>query len=131
MTAMSSPNQHLLLVAGPGGLDGADLPAVRAFATDPDARVQLVVVPAPRGADPDDLERRLHEGLDALADLGLEADGHVGVADPVLAVDDALVHFPATELRVATDGAADVAFVVMALNGLPAVDVSRAALAVA
>ena len=47
-------------------------------------------------------EERLAACLDQLVALGLDADGHVGDEDPLQAIADALVTFPATELVIAT-----------------------------
>jgi len=45
---------------------------------------------------------RLDEALAWLADAGVRARGEVGDADPVQAIDDALVHYPATEIVIST-----------------------------
>jgi hypothetical protein len=47
-------------------------------------------------------ERRLRGCLEALARAGVDADGWVGDADPLTAIDDALAVFPADELLIAT-----------------------------
>ncbi|TMJ97285.1 MAG: universal stress protein, partial [Actinobacteria bacterium] len=49
-----------------------------------------------------DAERRLEASLGALADLGVEARGLIGDADPLVAVEDALRGFAAEELVVST-----------------------------
>ncbi|MDQ4019863.1 MAG: hypothetical protein M3188_08575 [Actinomycetota bacterium] len=47
-------------------------------------------------------QARLDASLAALAEVGVDAEGHVGDDDPVQAVDDALRMFPADELIVST-----------------------------
>ena len=46
--------------------------------------------------------RRLDASLAALAEMGIDAHGRVGDADPVQAMDDALQTFPADEIIVST-----------------------------
>ena len=71
----------------------------------------LVVAPAldgRRGRPPDDdrprrvAERRLAACLDALRDGGIAAEGIVGDAEPLVAIEDALRVFPADEIVIAT-----------------------------
>jgi GABA permease len=72
----------------------------------------LVVVPALNSrlrhwlSDIDDAVARAHERLEvALADLhtrGVMARGEVGDANPLVAIDDALAHFPASAIVIAT-----------------------------
>jgi hypothetical protein len=72
----------------------------------------LVVVPALNSrlrhwlSDIDDAVARAHERLEvALADLrtrGVSARGEVGDANPLVAIDDALAHFPASAIVIAT-----------------------------
>ena len=71
----------------------------------------LVVAPAldgGRGRLPDDdrprraAERRLAACLDALRDSGIAAEGIVGDAEPLVAIEDALRVFPADEIVIAT-----------------------------
>jgi hypothetical protein len=72
----------------------------------------LVVVPALNSrlrhwlSDIDDAVARAHERLEiALADLrtrGVRARGEVGDANPLVAIDDALAHFPASAIVIAT-----------------------------
>ena len=72
----------------------------------------LVVVPALNSrlrhwlSDIDDAVSRAHDRLEvALADLrtrGVSADGEVGDANPLVAIDDALAHFPASAIVIAT-----------------------------
>ena len=52
-------------------------------------------------ADIDAARTRLRESVDALRDLGLEADGEVGDSDPSLAMEDALRRFAADEVVIA------------------------------
>jgi GABA permease len=47
-------------------------------------------------------EQRLSRCLDSLRAVGLVANGRVGDADPLLAIDDALRLFPANEIVIAT-----------------------------
>jgi hypothetical protein len=47
-------------------------------------------------------ERRLAGTLAALRAAGVDVDGWVGDADPLLAIEDALAVFPADELLIAT-----------------------------
>jgi hypothetical protein len=106
-----SPTQHILVVANETAAGEELHHTVRAFAADPAARVH-VVAPAlnsrvrhwfsDRDAALDAAERRLEACLDQLADLGLSVDGHVGDEDPLQAIADALVTFPATELVIST-----------------------------
>ena len=74
----------------------------------------LVVAPAldgRRGRPPDDdgparvAERRLAACLDALRDGGIVAEGIVGDAQPLVAIEDALRVFPADEIVIATHAA--------------------------
>src|SRR3954454_23060524 len=72
----------------------------------------LVVVPALNSrlrhwlSDIDDALARAHERLEiALAELrarGVSARGEVGDANPLVAIDDALAHFPASAIVIAT-----------------------------
>jgi GABA permease len=72
----------------------------------------LVVVPALNSrlrhwlSDIDDAVARAHERLEvALAELrtrGVDARGEVGDANPLVAIDDALAHFPASAIVIAT-----------------------------
>jgi GABA permease len=72
----------------------------------------LVVVPALNSrlrhwlSDIDDAVARAHERLEvALADLrtrGVSARGEVGDANPLVAIEDALAHFPASAIVIAT-----------------------------
>jgi hypothetical protein len=107
----STTTQHILVVANETAA-GEDLHhAVRSFAADPAARVH-VVAPALNSrlrhwfSDSDAAyvaaETRLAECLERLSALGLDADGHIGDEDPLQAIADALVTFPATELLIAT-----------------------------
>jgi hypothetical protein len=45
---------------------------------------------------------RLAAGLESLSAAGIDADGHVGDPDPLLAIADALFHFDADEIVIAT-----------------------------
>jgi GABA permease len=108
---MPSTTQHILVVANETAAGEELHHTVRAFAADPGARVH-VVAPALNSrirhwlSDCDGAreaaEARLAECLAQLSDLGLDVDGNVGDADPLRAIADALVTFPATELVIAT-----------------------------
>jgi len=108
---MPAPTQHILVVANETATGPELHHAVRSFAADPAARVR-VVAPALNSrlrhwlsdsdAARDDAEARLDGCLAELSGLGLEADGHVGDADPLQAIADALTGFPTTELVIAT-----------------------------
>ena len=77
-----------------------------------DGREVLVIAPALNGRlahwSSDDrrarreAEQRLARCLDSLRAGGLDANGLVGDADPLLAIDDALRVFPADEIVIAT-----------------------------
>ena len=79
---------------------------------DDEGREVLVVAPALNGRvahwSSDDrrarraAEQRLDVCLDSLRSIGLVANGRVGDADPLLAIDDALRTFPANEILIAT-----------------------------
>jgi hypothetical protein len=106
-TATVGRPRRIVLLAGEAVFNGA-LTAVgdrhRGDAVD-----LLVVVPASAGRlalwTSDDTprrtaERRLHRCLEALRARGIRAEGFVGDADPLLALDDALCLFPADEVLV-------------------------------
>src|SRR4051794_7404641 len=93
---MSFPTQHILVVANETATGEELHRTVRALAGDPAARVH-VVAPALDAA-----QARLETCLQQLAGLGLAVDGDVGDEDPLQAITDALVTFPATELVIAT-----------------------------
>jgi hypothetical protein len=46
--------------------------------------------------------QRVRAALDDLRDRGISARGTVGDSDPVMAIEDALADFPATEIMIAT-----------------------------
>jgi hypothetical protein len=54
------------------------------------------------GAARRNANRRLTRCLQTLDAIGIDAEGHIGDADPLLAIDDALRMFPADEIIVAT-----------------------------
>jgi hypothetical protein len=57
------------------------------------------------GAVDEGMERargQLDESLDRMHDAGVEGEGQVGDADPMLAIDDALYEFPADEIVIVT-----------------------------
>jgi K+-sensing histidine kinase KdpD len=99
--AVMTSTQQILVVANETAT-GDDLHrTVRAFAADPAARVH-VVAPARNDASAPAAEQRLRMCIAQLEDLGLDVRGHVGDPDPMRAIADALVSFPATELVIAT-----------------------------
>src|SRR4051794_13449941 len=110
MAAMPS-TQHILVVANETATGEQLHRTVRALAADPAARVR-VVAPALNSrvrhwfSDCDGsvsaAEQRLSTCIAQLEDLGLDVDGHVGDEDPMQAIADALVAFPASELVIAT-----------------------------
>src|SRR4051794_6405814 len=103
--------QHILVVANETAPDEQLHRTVRALAADPAARV-LVVAPALNSrvrhwfsdcdASVAAARQRLRTCTAQLGDLGLDVEGRVGDEDPMQAIADALVAFPATELLVAT-----------------------------
>lgn len=126
MVAMT-PTQHILVVADETATGGDLHRTVRAFAADPAARVH-VVAPAPNGASAQAAEQRLRMCIAQLEDLGLDVQGHVGDADPLQGIADALAFFPATELVIAAHPAArsnwladDLVDTALARFGLPTV----------
>jgi hypothetical protein len=101
MLAMT-PTQHILVVANETATGEHLHHTVNAFAVDPEARVR-VVAPAPRSRMRRlAAEERLHSCIARLEGLGLDVDGHLGDEDPLRAIEDALVTFPATELVIGT-----------------------------
>jgi nucleotide-binding universal stress UspA family protein len=104
-------NHHILVVANET-VEGTTLvEAVRDMALSHDAEV-LVVAPALNTrlrhwmSDSDGARRaaelRLAGCLARLREAGVHAAGHVGDADPMLAIEDALAGFPADEIVVGT-----------------------------
>lgn len=101
---------RLLVVANETAGAGALAAAIAGF--DPATTEVLVVAPALTGrlrfwADDDWAARsfareRLHACLDTLAVRGHDANGQVGDADPLLAIEDALAVFPADEILLVT-----------------------------
>lgn len=89
--------QHILLVVW-AALDDQVAQTVRSLAADPHTRVEVVVPGRDARA-----EARLLDTVRALKQVGLEAHGHVAAPDPVAAIRNALLGFPATELVVASD----------------------------
>jgi K+-sensing histidine kinase KdpD len=101
MLAMT-PTQHILVVANETATGEHLHRTVSAFAVDPAARV-LVVAPAPRSRwRRQAAEERLHTCVTRLDGLGLDVEGRLGDEDPMRAIADALVSFPATELVIGT-----------------------------
>src|SRR5438128_2132857 len=102
---------HLLIVANETVEGQALVDTVRAIALSADADV-LVVAPALNSrlrhwmSDSDGARRAAEERLAGclarLEDAGVRATGHVGDADPMLAIEDALHGFPADELIIGT-----------------------------
>jgi hypothetical protein len=98
-----------------GTVEGAALRdvIVRRADHEPPSKV-LVIAPALNSrlrhwlSDEDEARRsaglRLAGSLERLRAAGIEAEGRVGDADPLLAISDALVEFGAQEIVIATDG---------------------------
>jgi hypothetical protein len=106
-TATVGRPRRIVLLAGEAVFDGA-LTAV-GDRRRRDAVDMLLVVPASAGrlalCTSDDTprrtaERRLHRCLAALRARGIRAEGLVGDADPLLALDNALGLFPADQILV-------------------------------
>ncbi len=136
---MHSPAQHILVIANETATGRELHDTVRAFAVDPAARVH-VVAPALNArlrhwfsdcdAAHEAAQARLAECLEQLSGLGLVVGGHVGDEDPLQAIADALVRFPATELVISTHPesrsnwlARDLVHRALARFGLPTVHV--------
>src|SRR3954451_10663383 len=104
-------NQHLLVVANETVEGNALVETVRDIALAGNAEV-LVVAPALNSrlrhwmSDSDGAhhaaELRLARCLGRLREAGVSATGHVGDADPVLAMEDAMADFPADEIVIGT-----------------------------
>ncbi len=102
---------HLLVVANETVEGSALVDTVRDIALAGDAEV-LVVAPALNSrlrhwmSDSDGAreaaELRLAGCLARLRDAGVRARGHVGDADPILAIEDAIADFPASEIVIGT-----------------------------
>ena len=106
------PNTHRLLVVANETVEGSALvDTVRDIALSHDADV-LVVAPALNSrlrhwmSDSDGAHRaagrRLAGCLARLQDAGVRATGHVGDADPLRAIEDAIRLFPADEIVIGT-----------------------------
>ena len=108
---MSNTHHHLLIVANETVEGSALVETVRDIALSHDAEV-LVVAPALNSrlrhymSDSDQAERaaehRLAGYLARLRAAGVRATGHVGDADPLRAMEDAMVTFPADEIVIGT-----------------------------
>jgi GABA permease len=104
-------NHHLLVVANETVEGTALVETVRDIALAADAEV-LVVAPALNTrlrhwmSDSDGAreaaELRLAGCLARLTEAGVAATGHVGDADPILAIEDAVADFPADEIVIGT-----------------------------
>jgi len=104
-------NHHLLIVANETVEGSALVDTVRDIALSTDAEV-LVVAPALNSrlrhymSDSDGArhaaEQRLAGCLARLRDAGVRADGHVGDADPLRAMEDAMAVFAADEIVIGT-----------------------------
>jgi len=106
------PNNHRLLVVANETVEGTVLvETIRDIALSRDAEV-LVVAPALNSrlrhwmSDSDDAESAAHQRLDntlwRLNAAGVRADGRVGDADPLRAIEDALSLFEADEIVIGT-----------------------------
>jgi GABA permease len=108
---MSNHHHHLLIVANETVEGSALVDTVRDIALSHDAEV-LVVAPALNSrlrhymSDSDRAhraaQRRLAGCLARLCEAGVRANGHVGDADPLRAMEDAMVVFPADEIVIGT-----------------------------
>jgi len=104
-------NHHLLIVANETVEGSALVDTVRDIALSTDAEV-LVVAPALNSrlrhymSDSDGArhaaEQRLAGCLARLRDAGVRAEGHVGDADPLRAMEDAMAVFKADEIVIGT-----------------------------
>ena len=104
-------NHHLLIIANETVEGSALVDTVRDIALSTDAEV-LVVAPALNSrlrhymSDSDGArhaaEQRLAGCLARLRDAGVRADGHVGDADPLSAMEDAMAVFNADEIVIGT-----------------------------
>ena len=104
-------NHHLLIVANETVEGSALVDTVRDIALSTDAEV-LVVAPALNSrlrhymSDSDGArhaaEQRLAGCLARLRDAGVRAEGHVGDADPLRAMEDAMAVFGADEIVIGT-----------------------------
>ncbi len=108
---LSTSRRRILIIANET-VEGTVLyQAIRFRARNVDAEV-LVIAPALNSrlrhwiSDEDEARRaaeaRLARSLDRLAGVGIDADGLVGDADPLLAIADGLSGFPANEIIIAT-----------------------------
>jgi nucleotide-binding universal stress UspA family protein len=106
------PNHHHLLIVANETVEGTALvDTVRDIALSHDAEV-LVVAPALNSrlrhwmSDTDRAhsaaEERLEGCLARLCEAGVRANGEVGDADPMLAIEDAIAAFPADEIVIGT-----------------------------
>jgi hypothetical protein len=114
MQAKNGQPQRILVVANETSEEPELLDAVRSRATGARAEV-LVVAPALNSrlrhwtSDDEEARRRaearLRRCLERLRLVGVDAEGVVGDADPLLAIEDSLCGFPADELVISTHGA--------------------------
>ncbi|TML01083.1 MAG: universal stress protein [Actinobacteria bacterium] len=106
------PNHHHLLIVANETVEGSALVGtVRDIALSHDAEV-LVVAPALNSrlrhwmSDSDSAHRAAEERLAGclarLREAGVRATGHVGDADPMRAMEDAMAVFPADEIVIGT-----------------------------
>jgi hypothetical protein len=111
MQVRNGQPQRILVVANETSEGPELLDAVRSRASGPGAEV-LVVAPALNSrlrhwtSDEEEARRaaeaRLRQCLERLRLVGVDAEGVVGDADPLLAIEDSLYGFPADELVIAT-----------------------------
>jgi hypothetical protein len=110
---MSTARIHRILVVANETSEGRTLhTTIRSRAPDPGAVHVLLVAPALNSrlrhwlSDEDDARRaaeaRLRRSLDRLDEAEIRAEGVVGDADPLQAIDDALRGFRADEIVIAT-----------------------------
>jgi nucleotide-binding universal stress UspA family protein len=81
--------RSFLVVANVTATSDELIHALRARAKQEPASFTLVIPATPFGGGHDAATAKLQEALDQLRAAGLEAEGHVGNADPILAVTDA------------------------------------------
>lgn len=101
------PHVHRILVLADQAEDGAGLRDEVAYRAGRVPTEVAVVVPAP-DADPEaaEAEERMVGVRDGLACAGVRATASLGDPDPLTAIEDALVEFPADEIVVATPSGA-------------------------
>jgi GABA permease len=106
--AAIDPEPHRILLVGNETLASQELVAsLDGRAADAEVLVVAPALDRRRGRPPDErprraAERRLAGCLEALREEGVAAEGIVGDAEPLVAIEDALRVFPADEIVIAT-----------------------------